>query len=116
VAYAAALLVLGSLPMGPQQTAGLSDKTLHFIAFGVLAWLCWRALRELRPDAPVWLPLLGGFTASVLCGGVLELWQALLPYRSCELLDWVADALGALLAVVLTGVVWLFSRVRPSAP
>jgi len=102
--------------MGPPKKAGLSDKTLHFIAFGVLAWLCWRALRELRRDAPVWVPLFGGFTASVLCGGLLELWQGLLSYRSCEFLDWVADALGALLAVVLTGVVWRFSRVRPAAP
>ena len=114
--YAAALLVLGSLPVGPPREAGLSDKTLHFIAFGILAWLCWRALRELRPGAPVWQPLLGGFTASVLCGGVLELWQALLSYRSCEFLDLVADALGALLAVVLTGLVWMFSRARSAAP
>ena len=114
--YAAALLVLGSLPMAPTQAARLSDKTLHFIAFGILAWLCWRALRELRRDAPIWLPLLGGFTASVLCGGLLELWQALLSYRSCELLDLVADALGALLAILLTAAVETFTRVRPSTP
>jgi VanZ family protein len=114
--YAAALLVVGSLPMPPPPSAQLSDKTLHFIAFGILAWLGWRALRELRRDAPSWLPLFGGFTASVLCGGLLELWQGLLSYRSCELLDWVADTLGALLAIVLTAVVGTFLRVRPSTP
>ena len=114
--YAAALLIVGSLPMAPPASPQLSDKTLHFIAFGILAWLCWRALRELRPDAPSWLPLLGGFAASVSCGGVLELWQGLLSYRSCELLDVVADALGALLAIILTAAVGTFHRVRPSTP
>jgi VanZ family protein len=45
--------------------------------------------------------MLGGFLVSVAVGGALELWQALLSYRSCELLDWVADSIGALLGAGL---------------
>ncbi|HEX3597829.1 MAG TPA: VanZ family protein, partial [Polyangiaceae bacterium] len=28
-------------------------------------------------------------------GGLLEIWQLLLPWRTSEVLDWVADTLGA---------------------
>jgi VanZ family protein len=49
---------------------------------------------------------LRGFAASTALGALLELWQAFLPYRSAELLDWVADALGAALAALLLVAFW----------
>jgi VanZ family protein len=101
VAYTAAILVVGSLPSSPSAVPQVSDKTLHFIGFGVLAWLAQRAVRYLRPQAPLLLICVWGFALSGALGGLLELWQALLPYRTCEFLDWVADVLGAGLAAVL---------------
>jgi VanZ family protein len=37
----------------------------------------------------------------VMLGAVLELAQSLTPTRSMEMLDWVADSLGALLVALL---------------
>jgi VanZ family protein len=96
-----ALLVVGSLPSTPAVVPQVSDKTLHFVGFGILAWLAQRAVRHLRPQASLLLVWLYGFVLSAALGGVLELWQALLTYRTCEFLDWVADMLGAALAVLL---------------
>jgi VanZ family protein len=52
---------------------------------------------------------------SVLLGGALELWQALLPYRTCEFLDWVADALGAALGVLTFAAMRAISKMRARA-
>jgi len=109
------ILVIGSLPVAPPGTQRFSDKTLHCIAFGILAWLASRAFRHLSPEAPA-RALVRGFLASVALGGGLELWQALLPYRSSELLDFVADAIGALIAVLITAGVWQLTRAKAPAP
>lgn len=98
-AYAVLIFVLGSLPSPPPGPATLNDKTLHLIGFALLAALACRALRHSRPAWATAKVLSGGFLVSVLAGGALELWQAVLTYRSCELLDWVADAWGAALGV-----------------
>lgn len=113
---AALILLVGSLPMGPPGADKVSDKTLHAIAFGIFAWLASRAFRFLRPSGPSSRALLAGFTASVALGGGLELWQMLLPYRSAEFLDFVADAVGALIAVAFTAVVWQLQGARAPAP
>jgi len=109
------ILVIGSLPVSPPGTGRFSDKTLHCIAFGIFAWLACRAFRYLSPAAPA-RALLRGFASSVALGGGLELWQSLLPYRSAELLDFVADALGALVAVLITAGVWQLTRAKAPAP
>jgi VanZ family protein len=112
---AALILVIGSLPVAPPGTERFSDKTLHCIAFGILAWLASRAFRHLSPGEPA-SALVRGFLSSVAVGAGLELWQALLPYRSAELLDFVADAIGALIAVLITAGVWQLTRAKAPAP
>lgn len=102
VVYASVIFVAGSLPQGPETELvfAFQDKLLHLLAFGGLAVLVWRAARHLWPAKErVWLlgVSLGG---AALVGGVLELWQALLPTRSADVLDWLADVAGALLAVL----------------
>jgi VanZ family protein len=93
------IFVVGSLPGAPPGMRDVSDKLQHVVGFGLLAWLWCRALRRFRPSATRVRLALGGFLVSVGVGGMLELWQALLSYRTCEFLDWVADAVGAGLAV-----------------
>ena len=103
--YTVGIFVAGSLPQGID--AGLDfdyqDKVLHLVVFGGLVVLADRALAVLLPrqrqSTRLWLAL----ATSLAVGGLLELWQALLPSRRAELGDWLADALGALLA---TFVVW----------
>ncbi|MEY2930276.1 MAG: VanZ like family [Pseudomonadota bacterium] len=100
------ILVLGSIRQGPPGPQQLNDKALHFIGFGFAAGLWCRACRHLWPGATMRVAALRGFAASTALGALLELWQAFLPYRSAELLDWVADALGAALAALLLVAFW----------
>jgi VanZ family protein len=93
--YGVAIFVLGSLPNTPPVAREVGDKVQHFIGFGLLAWLWCRALCKLCPGWGLRWIVLGGFGVSVALGGALELWQSLLSYRSCDVRDWAADALGA---------------------
>jgi VanZ family protein len=99
--YIVAIFVAGSLPAAPAVVQDVSDKLQHALGFGLLAWLWCRALRRLRPLPSLSRIALGGFLVSVAVGGALELWQALLSYRTCEFLDWVADAVGGALGAGL---------------
>ena len=74
------------------------DKLAHFGVFGLLATTIARLER-----APQW-PLIGALWAIVLVsvyGFGSELLQSLTPDRSMEFDDWVADTLGAAVAVIL---------------
>ena len=77
------------------------DKLMHAMAFGLLSVLAYRCLRYccLRATS-LRAAILAVSYASVL-GVVLELIQATLPYRSMEFADFVADAIGASLCVVV---------------
>jgi VanZ family protein len=99
--YVLAIFVVGSLPGAPTVGPSISDKIQHAIGFALLAWLWCRALRRLRPESSLGRIILAGFVVSAGVGGALELWQGLLTYRTCEFLDWVADGVGAALAVAL---------------
>jgi VanZ family protein len=88
----------------------MSDKALHFLGFALLSCLACRAVRYLRAEASATTALLGGVAASALLGGALELWQGALAYRSCELMDWVADMLGAALGAAATAGLWALSK------
>ncbi len=109
--YVVVIFVVGSLPATPRVAQQVSDKLQHAVGFAVLAWIWCRALGKLRPALGVRRSVVGGFLVSLAVGGVLELWQALLTYRSCELLDWVADGVGALVGV---GIYAGFQRVAGS--
>ena len=69
------------------------DKIAHFSVYGLLATLVVRIESRWRG----WLAIL---LVSVF--GLLDEWhQSFTPGRSVEIADWVADTLGALLAVTL---------------
>lgn len=87
-----AIIVLSVLPhVGtPPQ---VSDKTLHLIAYfavtaaGLLGWL------SLRAGALV-------LAGTVALGGILEIVQSMVPGRSCELADFIANLAGCILAAL----------------
>jgi len=87
------------LPPMPEQAAEIGwDKIGHVVAFGLMQWVWWRAIHhEFKALSVRAQSLLAASVASVL-GGVLELYQGALPHRSADLLDLVADVLGAGLA------------------
>ena len=113
---ALAILIVGALRSAPPGAQHFSDKTLHGVAFAIFAWLAARAIRFVKPAWPTSRVLLAGFLASSARGGGLELWQGLLPYRDSEFLDFVADAIGAAIAMLLTGASWQLLRSRAPAP
>ncbi len=83
-------------------TANMNDKVLHLLGFAVLGLLADASL----PAAAYWrrlLPLL------LLYGALIEVVQGFLPYRSADLLDFLADAAGLVAYGALRP---LFSRTR----
>jgi VanZ family protein len=113
--YAVAIFVMGSLRNTPAAAREMSDKLQHGLGFALLAWLWCRAFKRLRPDASPWSVGVAAIVLSVILGGALELWQGLLGYRSCELLDWVADGIGAAAGAALHGGLgrWRAARAAP---
>ncbi len=81
--------------------AGVSDKSLHFIAYLALVFLLWFTLSPDRKvnwrRAAAWWVLL-----VIVCYGVIdELLQGVVPGRSCDAMDFVADLVGALTGLIL---------------
>lgn len=71
------------------------DKAHHFIAFGVMALCAWRYFRHTVLQ-PRWLALITiGFCS--LYGATDEWHQSFIPGRDSDVLDWVADTIGAVL-------------------
>jgi VanZ family protein len=86
----------------------LSDKLLHAVGFGVVVPFALLALRYFERPVRLAARLSVSVLVASLLGALLELWQAFLPYRSSELLDWVADTVGA---VLVAGVVLALAAV-----
>ncbi|HIE52917.1 MAG TPA: VanZ family protein [Armatimonadetes bacterium] len=76
------------------------DKLGHLLLYGGLGVLLWRAFvgatAVARTAAPWWAAGVG-----TLYGLSDELHQALVPFRRGEVGDWVADALGIAIAVLV---------------
>jgi hypothetical protein len=103
ILYAAALFYGGLIRMAelPEFGPVPSDKILHTLAFGGLALLLVRAAAFFWPQTSLGNRLLLGALGSSLLGALLEVCQAFVPYRSSDPFDWLADTLGASLAVGL---------------
>ncbi len=108
-AYASAVLLLGLVPMGPLPIPGTfvpQDKLVHAVVFAGMAGLSLFAFAHVRKRAVL------AFTLTTAVGGLLELLQALVPYRSADWFDLLADGVGAGLgALLVSAVVRLRSRV-----
>ena len=116
VTYASALFYAGLIRIGAMPEVGFvaTDKLLHALAFGGLALLLARAVHFLQPSAALTKKLLLGGAGSSMLGLLLEFCQALTVYRSADIWDWVADTVGALLAIGLAFVLfaWIPRRVH----
>ncbi|MGE0326425.1 MAG: VanZ family protein [Polyangiaceae bacterium] len=100
--YALGILVLGVIPMGPlplPTTFVPQDKLMHAAVFsGFTVLVFWATPRRLRRA-------IGAAVIATAFGGLLELLQALVPYRSADWFDLLADAVGAAIAALLLGLV-----------
>lgn len=100
---AIALVVVASVVPVPETPMGdvpLFDKWVHFLMYGAIACAAWFDCYRHDDDRRfTFRTLCWTLLCPVLLGGVLELVQAYLTTtRSGEWLDFVADALGAVLA------------------
>ena len=97
------LLPGNSTPMRWVGATHINDKTLHFTAYAVLAFL----------PAFGWKLRCGVAMAAsmILLGVALEFAQRLVPSRSFEVADMIANALGVLagMALALMGQAWMAS-------
>jgi len=108
ILYASALFYGGLIRMAALPEVGFvpTDKLLHAAAFGGLSFLLVRAARYFMPAAPQQKPLLVGCFGASALGALLEVCQAFVPYRSADPWDWVADTVGAGLAIVVLLAWW----------
>ena len=97
----ASTIVYSSGGAGPQLPKILQlvaiDKIVHFFIFGLLATLILRVFDNNRPHLKY---ALIAFIVTSLFGLIDEYHQYLNPYRYFEWADWVADTLGAVVAVI----------------
>jgi VanZ family protein len=98
-AYWVALFTLTHLPRVPKAiSSSLGDKAAHFLAYSVLAGVLYLAIwasksRRGRPAALV-------IAITFAYGALDELTQPFVG-RSCDFVDWLADAAGVLVIVGL---------------
>ena len=100
--WAALILVLTSIPSPPESPGGLPhlDKVVHVLLYAGQGWLVARALRSRRPRTlAIALGIIAAFAA-------FDEWHQSFLTRQPDVLDWIADTVGASIGVALA------SRVR----
>ena len=103
--WAALILVLTSIPAatGPGGMPHL-DKVVHVLMYAGQGWLVTRALRT-RGFGALAIALVG-----IAIFGLLDEWHQQFVNRDPDLMDWIADVIGASLGIAAA------SRVRAVEP
>ena len=91
------MLIVSVIPEGPDLSAGRLDKIAHVCEYFVFAWLLVQASRAAH--APEREYRLWAWIYATSYGLLMELIQAMVPWRSAELGDVLADAVGAAIGV-----------------
>jgi VanZ family protein len=96
--WAAGVLYIGSRSSVPHVNTKLPiDKVAHFFMYGTLGWLVtWGWLRARVPKR-LFIALI--FAMGV--GAADEIHQRVVPNRSSDFKDWIADALGVTVAATI---------------
>ena len=104
--YWVLLLVLTSLPAENLPDVSFSDKVEHLLAFCVLAVLL--KLTLLLQNKNVNVKKRSSLFTIVIVGiyaGLDEIHQIFIPSRTGDIVDWIADISGALIAVLSLGLI-----------
>jgi len=115
LAFMVLIFALSHIRLGTPRLRPITgaDKVVHALEYAVLTVLLWRALKHSSvPRLCHWSPLVGMVIASAY--GVTDEWHQSFVGRDSDVLDWLADTIGAgLTAAVLMG--WQHSRADPRA-
>ena len=98
-AYAVFVFITSVIPVDARLAPGHVDKVAHVGEYLLFAWLLLQALRA-TASAPSPRGLIA-WAAATGFGVAIEVIQAWLPWRSAELIDALANALGAALGVTI---------------
>jgi len=113
VVWMAVIFWLSSRPGPAPAGIEIPDKIAHFAVYAVLGALLWRAAAPLGAGAAAAL----GIVICALYGVSDEFHQRLVPGRTADVRDWIADIAGAAAAVVVTVlIIWCGARRRGAAP
>ena len=117
VSYMGAIFYVSSLPNPlPDLTQAAGDKTLHVIAYALLAFLSGRAIAD--EGAGRRLTLLIAFVVASTYGATDEWHQWFVPGRGADVYDWVADSGGAAVGALIYALivpVWPVNRLATPA-
>lgn len=111
-----ALIFWLSSMSSPPSPGPINDKVLHFAAYGGLATLCLRATSGGRLAGLTWRAALLAWFIATGYGVTDEFHQRFVPYRTADVADLVADALGAAVAVGGFGASGIIARSRGASP
>ena len=91
------MTVLAVIPVTPRLSAGQLDKLAHLCEYLLFAWCLVQATRASRFSRVTCVSV--ALMVPVLYGAFLEGVQSVLPYRSAEFLDVVANTVGTVLGL-----------------
>lgn len=96
--WAAVVLTVGGLNVGgPEFLPAGADKVAHFLMYGVGGGLAAWAGRKQGHAAAAWL----GLGVVLVTGLADEIHQIPLADRNADIMDWAADAVGALVVFLV---------------
>ena len=105
--YAAGVLYLSLIPVDVDVPGHFLDKLVHVWEYLFFAWILVQAVRTQRLREREYLVLAWLYATSF--GLLVELLQALVPWRSADIMDAFSNAIGAAFGV------WLGQRIpRPA--
>ena len=107
-AYGLLVLVVSVIPIDVKVPVSHLDKVVHLCEYLLLAWLLVQAIRATQLSGREYLWMAWIYATSY--GWLIEVIQALLPWRSADLADAVSNELGAALRV------WLGQRIPTRLP
>lgn len=103
VVYWLILFIATSLPSNYVPSVGVGDKFNHFFAYMVLSVLLYFAFSfQGKYEILNKYPAIMAIIIASFYGAFDELHQMLIPGRSAEFLDWLADFLGACFGVLVS--------------
>jgi len=105
----AAIFVYSSIPYLRSTPLDVSDHTGHFVGYALLAALLLRALSRAQWSRVTAASAMAAWLLSSAYGASDEWHQSFVPGRTPTVDDWVADTLGAAVAVAA---VWAAAAVR----
>lgn len=95
--YACLIFIVSVIPISPSLSPGRLDKVAHLCEYSLFAWLLVQAIQVGGLRRPEYFILAWIYATSY--GILIEIVQAVIPWRSAELGDAVANAIGAAVGV-----------------